>query len=257
MDRIKWIDTAKAICIILVVFMHVADGCERAGLDIEIISFVNTFINSISMSAFVLLSGYFFIHSYNKYNRYKSFFRNKASTIIYPYLIWSLIQAIVLFVMNNYQNTPSDNRLSILLLCFLPQNQMWFLLAIFIMSIVSFILLKLFGFKDIIITCVLSVVYYFIDLNVGAFWDKVIKYFIYYNLGIGLSLNIRRYIDFQKKNFVWMLISIVFLFLILLYSHIETGLTLNIATFIGLFLLLKLSSSKIFQSNVINARFGC
>ncbi|MBL4602923.1 MAG: acyltransferase family protein [Emcibacteraceae bacterium] len=61
-ERIVWVDYAKAITIILVVYKHVANGVYNAGLPVNEANFLlgDSIITSIRMPLFFFLSGLFF-----------------------------------------------------------------------------------------------------------------------------------------------------------------------------------------------------
>ncbi len=77
-DRIPWIDMAKGIGIILVIFAHA-----------PIPSFVQQFIYSFHMPLFFFLSGYLFYNDQN-YN-FRDFFIKKIKALIVPYFCFSAI----------------------------------------------------------------------------------------------------------------------------------------------------------------------
>ncbi|MBC1212116.1 acyltransferase family protein [Listeria booriae] len=72
-ERITWIDYAKGIGIILVVYGHVLRGVFEAGLDIPIklFTYEDSFIYSFHMPLFFFLSGLFANHLLKR-----SFFSN-------------------------------------------------------------------------------------------------------------------------------------------------------------------------------------
>ncbi len=78
-DRVDWIDTAKGIGIILVVYGHIAFRPECW----------NVWLCSFHMPLFFFLSGITYNHE--KYSDFKVFIKNKVQTLIIPYLIFALI----------------------------------------------------------------------------------------------------------------------------------------------------------------------
>src|SRR3978361_1656976 len=91
--RVNWVDYAKGLGIILVVMGHAMAGAREAHLPVNL-SLVNslyTFIYSFHMPLFFALSGLFFEKSLDRYHE-KKFIINKLQTILYPFVIWSIIQ---------------------------------------------------------------------------------------------------------------------------------------------------------------------
>ncbi|MBC2327749.1 acyltransferase family protein [Listeria booriae] len=137
-ERITWIDYAKGIGIILVVYGHVLRGVFEAGLDIPIrlFTYEDSFIYSFHMPLFFFLSGLFANHLLKR-----SFFsnlKNKARSMLYPYLLWSLIQGGIMLALSSYTNgqtTWSD----IIKIPIEPIAQFWFLYVLFLITLLYFI----------------------------------------------------------------------------------------------------------------------
>jgi len=93
--RDAWVDYAKAIGILLVVYGHVARGVHNAGIpmDAALYELVDSIIYSFHMPLFFFLSGLFFLHSLERRGP-GALTANKIDTIVYPYVLWSLIQGL-------------------------------------------------------------------------------------------------------------------------------------------------------------------
>ena len=95
-SRIEWVDYAKGIGIILVVYAHLLSSGYHAGLDIKesFFFFSDSLVYSFHMPLFFLLAGLFAGQSYLK-RGVKSFLVHKVQVLGYPCLIWSVIQLVV------------------------------------------------------------------------------------------------------------------------------------------------------------------
>ena len=71
--RIEWIDTAKGICILLVVYSHVYMGDHPALLHFQ---------DYFRMPLYFLLSGLFF----KTYNNFHNFFIKKTNKLLIPFV---------------------------------------------------------------------------------------------------------------------------------------------------------------------------
>ena len=71
--RIEWIDTAKGICILLVVYSHVYMGDHPAFLHFQ---------DYFRMPLYFLLSGLFF----KTYNNFHNFFIKKTNKLLIPFV---------------------------------------------------------------------------------------------------------------------------------------------------------------------------
>ncbi len=136
-QRKDWVDVAKAIGIILVVYGHVIRGLESAGIwtNQESYAFLDNVIYSFHMPLFFFLSGLFIQGSLNRQGKF-SFFKSKIDTIFYPYLLWSILQGSIEVVLSNYTN-GSVSFQSVFSLLWAPRAQFWFLYALFFISLIS------------------------------------------------------------------------------------------------------------------------
>lgn len=134
--RTDWVDYAKAIGIMLVVYGHVARGLSSAGIVMSESTFrlADSVVYSFHMPLFFFLSGLFFYHSLLKRGGV-GLTLNKIDTILYPYLIWSLLQGVIEALMSNYVN--GNVTFSEVFRLWQPRAQFWFLFALFFVFVVS------------------------------------------------------------------------------------------------------------------------
>jgi fucose 4-O-acetylase-like acetyltransferase len=132
-SRFQWVDIAKGIGIILVVYGHVIRGLHSATIISEQTFYLSdTLVYSFHMPLFFVLSGLFFRKSMDKYNP-KGFVIEKCKTLLYPYIIWSLLQTGIEIILSNFTNTKVE--LNSLFTCLIiPRDQFWFLFALFFIN---------------------------------------------------------------------------------------------------------------------------
>lgn len=138
--REAWVDYAKGIGIILVVFGHVNRGLYSAGIHLSepFYQLTDSVIYSFHMPLFFFLSGLFFVQSLDRKGKNR-FLISKIDTIVYPYIIWSLIQGTVEVVLSRYTNNPAT--LADLIGVFThPRAQFWFLYALFMVFVLATLL---------------------------------------------------------------------------------------------------------------------
>lgn len=130
-ERNDIFDYAKGIGIILVVYAHVARGVFNAGLPINHDFYVlaDRIIYSFHMPLFFFISGYFLLKSLAKRSAVQ-LIGNKAGTVLYPYLVWSLLQGIVEVALAKYTNGHVQLK-DIFTLLWQPRAQFWFLYVLF------------------------------------------------------------------------------------------------------------------------------
>lgn len=183
--RDAWVDYAKAIGIVLVVYGHVARGVYNAGIpmDAALYERVDSIIYSFHMPLFFFLSGLFFFHSLQRRGP-AALAANKIDTILYPYLLWSLIQGLTEVWLSNY--TTGTATLSEVLSLWDPRVQFWFLYALFLVVLTAIVVYR----RDArpLLTAVLvvsAVAYVYQDHIPSALHsDYVVKNFVFFALGV-------------------------------------------------------------------------
>jgi fucose 4-O-acetylase-like acetyltransferase len=130
-DRNVLFDYAKGIGIILVVYGHVARGVFNAGLPIDagLYTQVDKLIYSFHMPLFFFLSGLFFLPSLQK-RSYFALMRGKVDSILFPYVLWSLLQGGIEYGLSSYTNGKVGLD-EIFALFWQPRAQFWFLYTLF------------------------------------------------------------------------------------------------------------------------------
>ena len=184
-DRSDWVDYAKGIGIILVVYGHVARGLFNAGMDMpeKLYRLADSIIYSFHMPLFFFLSGLFFCKSVLNRGRL-GFALSKIDTIVYPYLVWSILQGVVEAAMSNY--TSGSATFSEVFALWVPRAQFWFLYALFFISIFSIALYTFVSDKWFFAILILMAALYLLRpefLRVSPV-IYIINNFIYFALGV-------------------------------------------------------------------------
>jgi fucose 4-O-acetylase-like acetyltransferase len=136
-NRNDWVDYAKAIGIILVVIGHVMRGLVSAGLPVDRywFSLVDSIIYSFHMPLFFFISGLFFSDSLNKRGPGR-LIASKVDSIIYPYIVWSLLQGLFELAFSQYTNGQVTLG-QVLSFGWHPRAQFWFLFALFFVFVLA------------------------------------------------------------------------------------------------------------------------
>lgn len=112
-SRYPWIDYARGICIILVVYRHVYEALEIVGEgsgSYLVLEMLNASLFSFRMPLFFVISGLFFSASYLR-KGLNSYLSNRLQTILYPLLVWGGIQVTLQLLFAgtvNVQREPID-----------------------------------------------------------------------------------------------------------------------------------------------------
>lgn len=229
-----WVDFAKGIGIILVVYGHVARGVYNAGM-IEnqgLFKLVDSIIYSFHMPLFFFLAGLFFISSIVRRGE-GGLIINKVDTIIYPYIIWSLIQGSVAYSLEgvtNFSTTIQD----IYSLLWLPHDQFWFLYALFLIFIAYTFLYRF--ITNIFLLFVVSILMYLFQDVLQSPWgimNSIFKFGVYFCGGVLFS----RYINVSLNKIRPWFLSIVFTLFVLSQWYYHNYLDWNYLNHDGLLLL--------------------
>lgn len=141
-QRVEWADYAKGIGIILVVYGHVFRGLVNAAIipQSETIRLIDSIIYTFHMPLFFFLSGLFFKIT-KKIAHPNHFWLKKIDTIVYPFILWSLIQSGIEFTFSNHTNKIFDFD-SIKYLLIEPVGHFWFLQTLFLCFLITFFTLQ-------------------------------------------------------------------------------------------------------------------
>jgi uncharacterized membrane protein YcfT len=138
-NRFAWIDYARGACIILVVFRHCFEGLTSANLDTEkytLLKLMNISLFSFRMPLFFLLSGIFVAQTLIK-KSYKKYVVDRFKVILYPLLIWGVIQITLQLIFLDYVNADRKP-IDYLNLIIRPRKieQFWYLNTLFMVGII-------------------------------------------------------------------------------------------------------------------------
>ncbi len=201
--RQSWVDYAKGIAIILVLYRHVFEGIKNSGIDISKYIFLeewNIVFFSFRMPLFFIVSGIFVSSSFVKRGM-GQFVKTKLRTILYPYFLWGIIQVTLQLIFSPYVNGRIDfyNYLDLL---YLPREieQFWYLYALFNVTILYVLLKYGLGLKPVyhlvlgLAMFLLSAYFYRNNIIIG-FVSDILHYYIFITVGDVLAKFIR-----DKKN---------------------------------------------------------
>ena len=193
-SRVTWVDNARGIGIILVVYGHVARGLEGASIlaDSSLYRFVDAAVYSFHMPLFFFLSGLFFLPGFRRYGG--GLFGRKIGVIVYPYLVWSISQLGIKIILSRYTNSGADVG-ELFTIFWLPVEQFWFLYSLFLITTVHIVLTavsdRLIGInpKTVLVVLAAALLLFFArPVLPGVFQiQTVATYMIYFSLGIWFS----------------------------------------------------------------------
>jgi len=191
--RHGWIDYDRGISIILVTYRHCFEGMEKAGLDLKShpwLEYINVFFFGFRMPLFFIASGMFISQSMQK-RGLNPYLKNRVQSILYPMLVWGIIQISLQLLFSSYTNSKGDvGLMSYVYLITDPRStgQFWYLNALFFVGIIyaflkvklKFNVLQQFIFGSILYTvCAIDNAY---EINLG-FLNDIFKYYLFFAIG--------------------------------------------------------------------------
>ena len=231
-SRETWIDYARGIAIILVVYRHAFEGIKDAGVNVQkylAIEHANMMVFSFRMPLFFIVSGVFVMGSFKK-RGLKEYIIAKSRSILYPYFVWGIFQITIQILLSKYINSKLTFY-SYLDLLYMPRaiDQFWYLYALFNVSVLYVLMYYKFRLKagyNILIGGVLffiSVMAYQAKINLGFLGD-VFHYYLFFAIGDFLSSTIRNKSNTKYFESWKLLLVLLFPFLVSQYIFLNRNL---------------------------------
>ncbi|HEX9059905.1 MAG TPA: acyltransferase family protein [Clostridia bacterium] len=133
-QRIEWIDTARGIGMLLVMFAHA-----------PISNTLSKFIYAFHMPLFFFISGYLF--NSNKYTNGANFIKSKFKTLIMPFFVFSFVNSLFWLVLRRFSNHSGISVYKPFLGMFVAirgtdwtvcQATLWFVAALFMAELIFY-----------------------------------------------------------------------------------------------------------------------
>jgi len=223
-NRMLWVDYAKAIGIILVVYGHVVAGVVNSGIPHpnKFFEISYSVVYSFHMPLFFFLSGLFFYPSFKKRGA-SGILSNKVDTILYPYILWFLIQAVFVYAFASYTNHGVVGYdLKNLLLS--PPGHFWFLYALFSIFLLLSLIFKFLPEAAILPVFIASFLLYYFPIPIpdAPAFVYIARNMVFFTFGMVLV----RYAGFSFLYKKSALLILLLLFIALqYYFHYEMELT--------------------------------
>ncbi|MHB8209607.1 acyltransferase family protein [Mucilaginibacter sp.] len=221
--RQVWIDSDKGISIILVAFGHCLSILQGHGLALSsypIFNYAYVFLYGFRMPLFFFISGIFVASGLNK-KGLNGYVFNRADTILYPLLVWGVLQISLQLVSSNFTHTIVSP-ISYLNLLIDPREtgHFWYLNALFCIGVIYAFLRAGLNVKPIAQVVIGLVLYSFSayihinNLHAGFITD-ICEFYIFFSIGDLISSvllnekNAERFSSF--KVFFPLLIAFLFI----------------------------------------------
>jgi fucose 4-O-acetylase-like acetyltransferase len=143
-SRISWVDHARGIAIMLVVYRHVVIGLRRSGVAITdgMYNVQEVFYN-FRMPVFFILSGIFVAGSLRRRSR-TEVLKDRVATVLWPYLVWAVIMVSLEIFFSRFANSKRQwTDLFDIIIQPRAIDHLWYLFALFNTSALYLLISKL------------------------------------------------------------------------------------------------------------------
>lgn len=222
-NRIRWVDFAKGISIILVVLHHSIIIESDSPLYNNTLDYFNSLLAYIRMPLFFFLAGLFVNNALKSDLKY--FFKFKVIHLFYLYIIWNIILYITTEVPKNIVLNASSY-LNIIDLVIDPPA-VWFIYALLV-----FIIMTRLTRSASIVALGIALILFVLSIQSGDydFIDKLVRFYPFYLLG-HLTSKLAHKLSAYTKTYHILYLPVYFSVVILLKEYHLSG------TAIGLFVL--------------------
>lgn len=220
MNRYLFIDTARGIAILLVVYGHVLSVMNPDYYYMEYIGFSKAVVFALVMPFFFMISGVFLRKRLESDNFSERSFLNKIiNSILKPFYSLSLVFFTINIIAPKSMNLPSAKEMITALAVMqgkgvsMPSGVLWFLFVLFVFSLVTYFFIRVIK-VHIYIILVFSIIILFVaslfEHNYYFAINKITSFYFYFIAGYILSEHITTGKIFRNN-----LLSVYFVFFII------------------------------------------
>lgn len=201
-ERVVWIDTAKGICILLVVVHHAIGGVH----DKTLLSEINNALLPLRMPLLFFCSGV--ISYYIRGVRFQYLIERRLISLIYIYILWAIVKFASLDVLNKiFGGVIYKDFFSIF---YAPPTTLWFVYALFLFSAAVALVRFL---PDWLVLAMSGLIYVF-GFGPGAidhlqFSEQLSRNLVFFVAGIIFSRQARELPEQMSSN--WALVALPWL----------------------------------------------
>lgn len=215
-ERQIWLDIAKGLGICLVVIYHCTEGILNSFSDAESMQYLANFFRSWLMPMFFMVSGMLVRRSILQAPAVKH--HQKMLDWAYIYVLWSIIIYLVRLFSNSFTNTQMQMN-EILFIAWDPVPTIWFIYALLLSYILTFLLRKQSAWLVLPIAFTINIVnaMYFGWFD-GSIFQQLAWIFCFYSLGFYAADKVSELVRQQQLSLHWMLSFIVVGVLVALFK---------------------------------------
>lgn len=183
--RLGWVDAAKGMAMLAVVYFHVTLFLGEVGVD-DALGRVKLAFELFPMPAFFLLSG--LLNRRSASWSFAELWRRRLLPILYIYVVWSLLRFVFYsffpFFVTDVADAPPNSPFTLVLLPVLPTSSYWFVYALALFTLAAWLIRKLPPLLQLGFAAVISAAISSGWLNTHTIaWDRIGALFFFFLLG--------------------------------------------------------------------------
>jgi fucose 4-O-acetylase-like acetyltransferase len=242
--HIEWVDCAKGLAILLIIHLHVLNGLSGlySGLAFsnDYVDFVTRLIRRFHMPFFFFLSGMFVTRSL-KSRSTGEYILDKVYVILWPYVLWSLIQGVIQIYFTEYTNNIWTIQQLLYEIALDPIQQFWFIYVLFIYYMLYLILSKNIALALILALCMYIASYYITD----TYYIRILRHLLFFLLGSVLVNNINHVV--RNRYAKYMILPVI----VILCVDVQFNITSNYIAIARLLLIIVVITMLIVASDIL------
>jgi uncharacterized membrane protein YcfT len=187
--RLDWVDTAKAIAIVMVVFLHTVFNHAGDGVSGHWGQFVGL-LDTFRLPLFFFTAGLFAGKAVRQ--PWGGLLRNRISHLAWIYIVWSAVAVVAVLFLPLTGATDRPLPLSLLLIPVVPTPATWFIWALIVHFLVAWFVVRVPAIVGLVAAAAVSVVFGAGVLTTGSLEvDKTVYNFVFFLLALQTSTWLR------------------------------------------------------------------
>jgi uncharacterized membrane protein YcfT len=184
-QRLAWIDTARGLAIILVVFIHATQWVQEAPIRIGVWDDINEVVSTLRMPLFFMCAG--ILATKWLYASWADLIAKKVFFLGWVFVIWQVVgsfEALVAARITGDQLTPMRMLVSLALSPARPRFELWFIWALAIFFVVTRLTSRFPLAPQLAVGALMASVAFsnlIPEVNLG--WNGFLKYYLFFVIG--------------------------------------------------------------------------
>lgn len=212
--RREWVDFAKGVAILMVVYYHTSLYLGDIGVE-NTLGRIKIVFELFPMPLFFLVSGLF--GSRITTWSFRDLWRRRLSPLLWLYVVWSVLRMVFYLVVplanGGLGELPATDPLNLLLLFFWPSSSYWFIYGLFLFTLGAWLLRRVDHRVQVALSAVVGTLFttgLINTTNVG--WNRIGALFVFYLVGTLYSKRIIEFVE-QKGARAFLYVTPVFVLL--------------------------------------------